>query len=110
MTPCPQTCSIALHWQAVDCCLMLVTVTRPALLTFLGHCGTVPMRVLFLPCLPSPSNWSLLPWQGSWLFLLPDTQDRGKRGQEDGDRDWEGRGRLLQKNSSSSQQNAEYLK
>lgn len=42
----------ALAWRAGDCCLKLVTLTRPALLTLSGHRGTVPAWAPSLPCLP----------------------------------------------------------
>lgn len=70
-------------------------------------CGCRPSSA----CLASPLTWAPFAWQGSWLLLLPGTQDEGERGRKDGDRDWDRTGRLLQKtNSFSSQWNATYPK
>lgn len=95
----------ALAWWVVDCWLLSPDLLYSPYLGTVGQCGCCPSPAC-LPC-----SWAMLRWQGSWFLLLPGTQDVGRRGREDEDRNWGGRGRQMQKkDSSSSQWNAEYCK
>lgn len=102
----------AFTWWAADYGPVLDTVTRPALLSLSAHRGTVPVWVLSLPCLPcSPLEMGSTAVTEQLTLATRWHPGQGERGGKDGARDWDGRGRLLQKSDSSScQRNAEYPK